>query len=268
MSSSPSPKRASSQTAALRTEQLSVRFGGHTAVNQVSADFYPGSLSVIVGPNGAGKTTYFNLMSGQLAASAGRVILHGQDISAQGPAQRTRLGIGRAFQLSHLFPHLTVMENLRLAVQGKQQTGWHLWTRWRSHQDWIDKASHYLNQVSLYPQRDELVAHLSHGNKRKLEVALLLALEPSVMMLDEPTAGMSIDEVPVILDLIREVKERGQHTILLVEHKMDVVRAFADRVLVLHNGSLIADGDPATVMASSVVQAAYLGQTMESEVVV
>lgn len=243
----------------LCTEELSISFGGHTAVNQVTAAFYPGSLSVIVGPNGAGKTTYFNLMSGQLTASAGRVLLHGEDISGLGAAERTQAGIGRAFQLSNLFPHLTVMENVRLAVQGKHQRRLQLFSRWKSHRDWIDKAAHYLERVALAARQDELVANLSHGDKRKLEVALLLALEPTVMMFDEPTAGMSIDEVPVILDLIHDIKAQGQHTVLLVEHKMDVVRALADRVMVLHNGCLLADGDPATVMSSQLVQEAYLG---------
>ncbi len=247
------------KTASLCTEQLCISFGGHTAVNQVSAAFYPGSLSVIVGPNGAGKTTYFNLISGQLAPTSGRVLLHGVDISDEGAATRTQKGIGRAFQLSNLFPHLTVMENVRLAVQGKHQRRLQLLSRWRSHRDWIEKAAHFLDRVALTARQDELVANLSHGDKRKLEVALLLALEPTVMMFDEPTAGMSIDEVPVILDLIHDIKVQGQHTVLLVEHKMDVVRALADRVMVLHNGCLLADGDPATVMASPLVQEAYLG---------
>ena len=243
----------------LSTRELTIRFGGHVAVNQVSADFYPGTLTVIVGPNGAGKTTYFNLMSGQLPASSGKVFLNGVDVTSQGAAKRTRAGIGRAFQLTNLFPHLTVMENVRLAVQSRAGIGLNMFSVWFGHTELIERAQHYLERVSLADRRDARVAALSHGDKRKLEVAILLALEPSIMMFDEPTAGMSVDEVPVVLDLIHAVKAEGNKTILLVEHKMDVVRSLADRIIVLHNGTLVADGNPAAVMASPIVQEAYLG---------
>ena len=243
----------------LSTRELTIRFGGHVAVNQVTADFYPGTLTVIVGPNGAGKTTYFNLMSGQLPASSGQVLLNGVDITSQGAAKRTRAGIGRAFQLTNLFPHLTVMENVRLAVQSRAGIGMNMLSIWFGHTELIERAQHYLERVSLADRRDARVAALSHGDKRKLEVAILLALEPAIMMFDEPTAGMSVDEVPVVLDLIHAVKAEGKKTILLVEHKMDVVRSLADRIIVLHNGTLVADGNPAEVMASAIVQEAYLG---------
>jgi len=243
----------------LSTRDLTIRFGGHVAVNQVNADFYPGTLTVIVGPNGAGKTTYFNLMSGQLPASAGKVFLNGADITGHGAAKRTTLGIGRAFQLTNLFPHLTVMENVRLAVQSRAGIGLNMFSVWFGHKELISKAEHYLQRVALADRRESLVAALSHGDKRKLEVAILLALEPSIMMFDEPTAGMSVDEVPVVLDLIHQVKAESNKTILLVEHKMDVVRSLADRIIVLHNGTLVADGNPAEVMASAIVQEAYLG---------
>ena len=243
----------------LSTRDLTIRFGGHVAVNQVSADFYPGTLTVIVGPNGAGKTTYFNLMSGQLPASSGKVFLNGADITRHGAAKRTTLGIGRAFQLTNLFPHLTVIENVRLAVQSRAGTGMNMFSIWFSHKELIERAQYYLERVVLADRRDSRVAALSHGDKRKLEVAILLALEPAVMMFDEPTAGMSVDEVPVVLDLIHQVKAERNKTILLVEHKMDVVRSLADRIIVLHNGALVADGNPAEVMASAIVQEAYLG---------
>jgi branched-chain amino acid transport system ATP-binding protein len=233
-------------TPLLSTRGLTIRFGGHTAVDNVSADFHAGQLTVIVGPNGAGKTTYFNLMSGQLPATSGQAV-------------RTRKGIGRAFQLTNLFPHLSVHENVRLAVQARANAGMKLWSIWSSHKDLIERADHYLARVSLSARRDTPVAALSHGDKRKLEVAIMLALEPEVMMFDEPTAGMSVDEVPVVLDLIHQVKAERNKVVLLVEHKMDVVRALADRIIVLHNGALVADGEPATVMSSAIVQEAYLG---------
>lgn len=246
-------------TPSLSTRDLTIRFGGHVAVNAVTADFYPGTLTVIVGPNGAGKTTYFNLVSGQLAATSGRVLLRGEDVTRAGAARRTRLGIGRAFQLTNLFPHLTVVENVRLAVQSRAGIGMRMLSLWSSHREVIERADHYLERVALGARRASYVGTLSHGDQRKLEVAILLALEPEVLMFDEPTAGMSVDEVPVVLDLIHQVKAERKRTVLLVEHKMDVVRALADRIVVLHNGTLVADGQPAEVMRSKIVQEAYLG---------
>jgi branched-chain amino acid transport system ATP-binding protein len=248
----------------LSTHELTIRFGGHVAVNRVSADFYPGTLTVIVGPNGAGKTTYFNLMSGQLQASAGTVKLFGEDITRYGPAKRTKLGIGRAFQLTNLFPNLSVIENVRLAVQAHAGIGMNLTSLWSSHVELMTRAEYFLERVTLIDRRESKVAALSHGDKRKLEVAILLALEPEVLMFDEPTAGMSVDEVPVVLELIHQVKAERSKTILLVEHKMDVVRSLADRIIVLHNGALVADGNPAEVMASPIVQEAYLGVAQEA----
>ena len=243
----------------LSTRGLTIRFGGHVAVDAVTADFYPGTLTVIVGPNGAGKTTYFNLVSGQLAATAGSVSINGVDVTRHGPARRTRLGIGRAFQLTNLFPHLTVMENVRLAVQAHAGAGMKMFSVWSSHKELVARADYYLERVHLAARRDAWVGMLSHGDQRKLEVAILLALEPSIMMFDEPTAGMSVDEVPVVLGLIQQVKAERNKTVLLVEHKMDVVRALADRIIVLHNGALVADGQPQEVMQSKIVQEAYLG---------
>ncbi len=247
----------------LETRDLTIRFGGHVAVNAVSCVFAPGTLTAIVGPNGAGKTTYFNLISGQLRASSGSVSLAGRDISSLGVAARTHAGLGRAFQLTNLFPNLSVLENVRLAVQatrpGRHRHGLNLWSVWSDHEDLTRRAHAILADVAMQDKQHATVASLPHGDQRKLEVALLMALEASVFMFDEPTAGMSVDEAPVILNLIRALKKDKSKTILLVEHKMDVVRELADRIIVLHNGTLVADGDPATVIASKVVQEAYLG---------
>jgi branched-chain amino acid transport system ATP-binding protein len=243
----------------LETRSLTVRFGGHVAVNDVSCAFQPGTLTAIVGPNGAGKTTYFNLISGQLRATGGAVIFNGQDITSLGADRRTRLGIGRAFQLTNLFPNLTVLENVRLAVQARRFTGIDLFSMAKRHRELIDEAQSHLARVALAARAASQAADLSHGDQRKLEVALMLALKPQVFMFDEPTAGMSVDEVPVLLDLIDDIKRDGDKTILLVEHKMDVVRRLADRIIVLHNGTLVADGDPETVVALPIVQEAYLG---------
>jgi branched-chain amino acid transport system ATP-binding protein len=243
----------------LETRDLTIRFGGHVAVNAVSCAFRAGTLTAIVGPNGAGKTTYFNLISGQLKPSAGQVFLNGADISGLSASARTHAGLGRAFQLTSLFPKLSVMENIRLALQSRRRLGLDLWHVWNHHKSLVERSEQVLEAVALLAKKDMNAAALPHGDQRKLEVAMLMALDPEVYMFDEPTAGMSVDEVPVILDLIRGLKTRRDKTILLVEHKMDVVRELADRIIVLHNGTLMADGEPESVIASPVVQQAYLG---------
>ena len=172
---------------------------------------------------------------------------------------RTRRGLGRAFQLTNLFPRLSVGENVRLAVQARAGVHYDMLRPWRASVDLILRADAVLDSVALMQKRDAPASALPHGDQRKLEVAIMMALEPRVYMFDEPTAGMSVDEVPVVLDLIARLKTDKNKTILLVEHKMDVVRSLADRIIVLTNGRLAADGDPATVIASPVVQEAYLG---------
>ena len=249
----------------LETSDLTVRFGGHVAVNAVSCSFAPGTLTAIVGPNGAGKTTYFNLISGQIPATSGRVRLNGADLTGQGAPARAQAGLGRAFQLTNLFPQLSVLENVRLAVQARARAGLNLWRIWSDRRDLLERAEEILHSVALADKRDALAASLPHGDQRKLEVGILMALDPQVYMFDEPTAGMSVDEVPVILNLIRQLKQDKTKTILLVEHKMDVVRELADRIIVLHNGELVADGEPAEVIASPVVQQAYLGVNPEEK---
>ena len=244
---------------ALETKGLTIRFGGHVAVDGVSAVFHAGTVTAIVGPNGAGKTTYFNLISGQLPATAGSVLIDGVEVTTLGAARRAKLGIGRAFQLTNLFPNLTVHENVRLAVQARAGGGASILSRWDSRRDWIKQADQFLEAANLADNHATPAMALAHGDKRKLEVAIMMALEPRVFMFDEPTAGMSVDDVPVILELINKLKSHGDKTILLVEHKMEVVKSLADRILVLHNGRLVADGRPAEVIGSAVVQEAYLG---------
>ena len=221
----------------LTTNDLTIRFGGHVAVNAVSCTFRPGTLTAIVGPNGAGKTTYFNLISGQLAASSGTVSLNGKDLTGLSASARTRAGLGRAFQLTNLFPRLSVRENVRVAVQatrkGPHHHGLNLWSIWSDHAALTQRANEILESVALIDKADSDVASLPHGDQRKLEVAMLMALQSDVYMFDEPTAGMSADEMPAVLNLIRELRKDKSKTILLVEHKMDVVRELADRIIVL-----------------------------------
>ena len=187
----------------LETRDLTIRFGGHVAVDHVSCRFEPGTLTSIVGPNGAGKTTYFNLISGQLPASEGTVTLAGEDITRLSAPARTHRGLGRAFQLTQLFPNLSAHENVRLAVQAREAGRGHgaldMWRVWSDHKAWLAEASRILEQVQLADKAQAPASSLPHGDQRKLEVALLIALDPKVFMFDEPTAGMSVDDVPVVL---------------------------------------------------------------------
>ena len=247
----------------IRTENLTIRFGGHAAVDNVSCAFVPGELSVIVGPNGAGKTTWFNLVSGQLKPTEGRVFKGEDDITRLSASARAKAGIGRAFQLTSLFPRLSVLENIRLVVQSRAGQGPSILRSAASLTGLKEKAEQFLEATRLSNVADLPAAALPHGDQRKLEVAMLLAMEPDIFMFDEPTAGMSVDEAPVILELIAEIKKDASKTILLVEHKMDVVRALADRIVVLHNGQLVADGAPAEVMSLPIVREIYLGVSEE-----
>ena len=246
-------------TPSLRTENLTIRFGGHAAVNGVTCAFRPGELTVVVGPNGAGKTTWFNLVSGQLRPTEGRIFKGEEDITGLSPSARAGKGIGRAFQLTNLFPKLSVLENVRLVVQAREGQGSTLFRRAAALTEIRDKAHAFVEATRLAPVASLPAAALPHGDQRKLEVAMLAAMEPDVFMFDEPTAGMSADEAPAILELIAEIRKDTSKTILLVEHKMDVVRALADRIVVLHNGELVADGKPGEVMALPIVREIYLG---------
>lgn len=244
----------------LETRDLTARFGGHVAVDAVSCAFHAGGVTAIVGPNGAGKTTYFNLISGQLTPTAGDVRLAGQSMSGKPPSMRARLGIGRAFQLTSLFPGLSVFENVRLVVQRRQGAGFSMFRLAGTNTAVARRTDEVLDRTRLGGLAHRTVGELSHGDQRKLEVALLIALDPRVYMFDEPTAGMSVDDAPAVLDLIAGLKSQTDSTVLLVEHKMDVIAALADRIVVLHNGAIAADGLPAAVMRSDVVQEAYMGR--------
>lgn len=243
----------------LETKQLTVRFGDHVAVDDVSIHVQPRQLKSIIGPNGAGKTTFFNLLSGQLKPTNGRVFFKGEDITGLSPALRTRKGIGRSFQITNVFPQLTCLENVRLAVQSKEKMYFHCFSHAKRFTNIERKAYEWLELVLLGDKADEPAVHLAHGEKRKLEIAMLLALETELLLLDEPTAGMSIEEVPKILQVIKKIKEQGNRTILLIEHKIDMVLDLSDTIMVLFNGRLLADGKPGEIMKNEQVQSAYLG---------
>lgn len=244
------------------TKDLSVRFGGHVAVNSVNCTFFDGTLTAILGPNGAGKTTYFNLLSGQANPTSGEIRLYGEEITRRSVPDRVRLGLGRAFQLTNLFPMLSAFENVRLAVQARRGLGFNLTKLAMDLPGVNQQANAYLEQVAFLSKRDLQVRSLPHGDQRKLEVAMLLALEPRVFMFDEPTAGMTIDETPIVVDLIKQVKALPNRTVLLVEHKMEIIRELADRVVIFHNGSIVADGPPGEVMSMPIVQEVYVGKAL------
>jgi branched-chain amino acid transport system ATP-binding protein len=243
----------------IETRDLTIRFGGHVAVDHVNLQVLPFTLKSIIGPNGAGKTTLFNLMTGQYRPSEGKVLLKGEDITHLGAAGRTRRGLGRSFQLTNIFPLLSVLENVRVAIQARVGFGLNFWRNFLHFSDVEDEAYEILKSVLLDKKWGEAASSLTHGEQRKLEIAILLALEPEILFLDEPTAGMSQEEVPAILEILEGIKETRERTMLLVEHKMDMIMTLSDTIAVLQEGRLIADGDPDSVHRSKEVQEAYLG---------
>jgi branched-chain amino acid transport system ATP-binding protein len=247
------------QSPIIETKDLTIRFGGHVAVDHVNLQIFSHIFKSMIGPNGAGKTTFFNMISGQYAPTEGKVFFKGQDITHLSPAVRTKLGIGRSFQLTNVFPTLTVLENVRLAVQSQKNTGFNFWENYLSFSEFENHAYKLLEMVLLNAKWNVPASSLTHGEQRKLEIAILLALETEVLLLDEPTAGMSLEEVPSILELLKQIKNKRDKTILLVEHKMDVLMALSDSIAVLHEGRLIADDTPEAISKNREVQEAYFG---------
>jgi len=243
----------------IETKNLTIRFGGHVAVDHVNLRIDPFVLKSIIGPNGAGKTTLFNLMTGQYKPTDGRVFLKGKDITPLSTAQRTRLGMGRSFQLTNIFPLLSVLENVRVAIQSRKGFGFNFWRSYLHFSTVEDEAYSILKDVLLDEKWAFPASGLTHGEQRKLEIAILLALKPEILFLDEPTAGMSQEEVPAILEILERIKEARDRTLLLVEHKMDMIMTLSDTIAVLQEGVLIADGEPDEIYNSEAVQKAYLG---------
>ncbi|MBW2487240.1 MAG: ABC transporter ATP-binding protein [Deltaproteobacteria bacterium] len=248
-----------SSQAIIETRDLTIRFGGHVAVDHVNFTMAPFTLKSIIGPNGAGKTTFFNILTGQYKPTEGKVFLKGKDITHLGTAERTKLGMGRSFQLTNIFPLLSVLENVRVAIQSREGFGLNFWRNYRHFSDAEDEAYAILKEVLLDEKWNATSAALTHGEKRKLEIAILLALKPQILFLDEPTAGMSQEEVPAILEILNRIKDARDRTILLVEHKMDMIMSLSDTIMVLQEGKLIADGEPGDIYCSEAVQEAYLG---------
>ncbi|MUV37690.1 Ribose import ATP-binding protein RbsA [Lentibacillus sp. JNUCC-1] len=252
-------------SAVLETKGLTIKFGGHTAVDRVSIALEEKKLTSIIGPNGAGKTTLFNLISGELAPTRGQIYYKGRDITKMSATNRARLGIGRSFQITNVFPNLTVLENVRLAVQSNAKVRYQIFAHFRHYKQFHEKAHHLLESVFLADKADALAVNLAHGEQRKLEIAMLLALDTDVLLLDEPTAGMAVEEVPVIMDVIKEIHAREDRTIVLIEHKMDMIMDLSDEVLVLFHGELLAHGSPEEIVKNETVQSAYLGGAYDEQ---
>ena len=240
----------------LRTEKLTRAFGSLLAVDRVDMAVRKGELRSIIGPNGAGKTTFFRLISGEVAPTSGRIWFRDREVTGLPQHAVARLGIGKSYQITNVFPHLSVLENVRVAVQGYARS-FHFWSRADHLVDVRDKALGLLRMMGLEAKAERLAAHLSHGEKRHLELAIALASDPVLLLLDEPTAGMSPEETDETIVLIRELA--NGRTIVLVEHKMKLVMRISDRITVLHQGQVLADGTPEEIRANELVQRTYLG---------
>jgi branched-chain amino acid transport system ATP-binding protein len=239
----------------LRTEDLTVRFGGLVALNRVNFAVQRGEIRSIIGPNGAGKSTFFNCLTGVQRPSSGHIFCNGEEISGLPPDRISRKGIARSYQITNILPNATALENVRIAAQSRRHS-WSLLTHYRAYRDIIEKAEAILEAIGLGTKRDELAANLSHGEQRNLEIGIALATEPQLLCLDEPTAGMSAAETRDTMELVRRIGE--ELTILIVEHDMQVVMELADRITVLHYGEILAEGTPAEIQQNPRVLEVYL----------
>ena len=239
----------------LRTEGLTVRFGGLTALNDVNVEVRRGEIRAIIGPNGAGKSTFFNCLTGVLQPTAGRVRLNGEDMTGLPPNRISQKGIARSYQITNILPNATTLENVRIAAQSRRHS-WALLTHHRAYRDILARAEAALEAVGLRGKADELAANLSHGEQRNLEIGIALATEPQLLCLDEPTAGMSASETHDTMELVRRISK--DLTILIVEHDMQVVMGLCHHITVLHYGEVLAEGTPAEIQRNPRVLEVYL----------
>ncbi|SMF13807.1 amino acid/amide ABC transporter ATP-binding protein 1, HAAT family [Tistlia consotensis] len=248
----------------LKVEQVSRRFGSLVAVDQVSMTVEPGEFRAVIGPNGAGKTTFFNLISGFLLPTSGRILFDDQDVTAVKPANRVKLGMARTFQVTEIFPELSVRENLRIPVE---VAAGHRLKPWQSRADaraMDERVDELLQRSGLTGKAGRLAGELSHGDQRATEIMMAIALNPRLLLLDEPTAGMGDQETYDVTQLIRKLHREQKLTVVLIEHDMRVVFHLADRVMVLAEGQLLAEGTPDEIAADDAVQEAYLGAEAET----
>jgi len=246
-----------SQDIILRTDAVAKSFGKFKALSGITASFPRGALTSIIGPNGAGKSTYFNLLSGAFPPTSGRVEFEGRDITGTPQHRYAKLGIAKSFQITTLFRQISTLENVRVALQALISR-YNIWTSRAKLPGLAEQAAALLNTVGLWDRRDRIAGSLAHGEQRALEIAMALASSPRLLLLDEPTAGMSPEETRTMMDLI--VKLASERTVILVEHKMKLVMGISDRLLVLHHGELLAEGTPDDIRHNETVKRVYLGQ--------
>ncbi len=248
----------------LETRNLRREFGALVAVAGVNLQVQAGAFHSIIGPNGAGKTTLFNLLSGNLTPTSGQVLFKGRDITRL-PVHRTaHLGIGRSFQITNLFDNLSVLENIRLACQALGRDNFKLLSSHRRFNSYLERSWDVIRQVGLSEKAYFPARTLPHGDQRKLELGMILAPDPELLLLDEPTAGMASEQVPELIALIQQIQQAGEKTVIMVEHNMNVVMRASDRITVMHHGAVLAEGAPAEIAANESVQQAYLGALYET----
>jgi branched-chain amino acid transport system ATP-binding protein len=241
----------------LVADRLTRNFGGLAANTNVCLSLFRGRIHALLGPNGAGKSTFINMLSGELPPSAGRITLRGRDITALSAFERSRIGIGRSFQRTNIFSGFTVYENCRMAAQSRRQNGWRIFSPAAADRAVAESAHAAIELAGLQGSESQIAGTLSHGEQRQLEIAMVIATEPDVLLFDEPLAGMGAEESQRMVELLARL--RADHAILLVEHDMDAVFALADEITVLVNGELLESGPPATIRESQAVREAYLG---------
>jgi branched-chain amino acid transport system ATP-binding protein len=241
------------------TKNLRKEFGALVAVNDVSIKVRKGTLHAIIGPNGAGKTTFFNLLSGNLEPTTGQVYFKGRDITHQPVHKTIHFGIGRSFQITNIFPNLTVFENIRLASQALGKDNFKFFRETAVFKQYEERTWEVIELVGLKGRAATFAKTLPHGDQRKLELGMILAPDPEVLLLDEPTAGMAAEQVPELIALIQGIQQGSDKTVMLVEHNMNVVMSVSDVITVMHQGAILAEGTPSEIAANETVQTAYLG---------
>jgi len=252
---SPVIDRGAASAPILKTELLTVRFGGLTALSQVNFEVARDEVRAIIGPNGAGKSTFFNCLTGVLSPTSGSIVFNGEDITGLPPNMISQRGIARSYQITNILPNASALENVRIAAQSRRHA-WNMVAHHSAFADINERAEHALSAVGLLGKADELAANLSHGEQRNLEIGIALATEPTLLCLDEPTAGMSAAETYDTMQLVQRIAENL--TILIVEHDMEVVMGLADRITVLHYGEILAEGTPEQIQQNPKVQEVYL----------